>query len=476
MLLDKPLGSEENYRRMTQTPVSSLIAHLAVPTVISMLVTSFYNMADTVFVSQLGVRESGAVGIVFSLMSLIQAIGFTFGMGSGNYVSRLLGAKDREKANTVFSTAFFSAFAAGLLLMVGGLLFLQPFMRLLGATPTILPYAMDYGRYILLGAPVMASSFVMNNNLRSEGKALYAMRGITIGAVLNVGLDPLFIFTFGMGISGAAIATVFSQLVGFCVLLSAFWRKQSNLTLSIRQFKPVWSIYKEILRTGLPSFYRQATASVASIFLNVFSAPFGDSALAAMTIVNRMMHFLSSALIGFGQGFQPVAGFNWGAKRIDRVKQAYRFCIKTGVIAFLCLGTIGFALAPILMRLFIRNDPSVTGIGATAMRLQCLSLPLQAINIITGMLFQSVGRGREASVTALSRQGLFFIPLVALLPVLFGVLGLQMAQPISDIGTCFLSVLLAQRFLRTLKNAVQTPEEGMPAMQDGDSNHNPQEL
>lgn len=448
---------EETYRRMTQDPISRLIAHLAVPTIISMLVTSFYNIADTVFVSQLGTQASGAVGIVFSLMSIIQAIGFTFGLGSGNYISRLLGAKERETADAVFSTAFFTAFGAGLLLTIFGLSFLDPFMRMLGATPTILPFARDYGGVILFGAPFMATSFVMNNNLRAEGNALFGMRGIVAGAILNVTLDPLLIFVLGMGIRGAAIATVISQLVSFCILLSFFLRGKSGLKLGLKRCRFRWWLYKEVLRTGMPAFYRQGMASVAIIFLNLFSAPFGDSALAAMTIVTRLMQFLGSALIGFGQGFQPVAGFNWGAKYIGRVRQAYWFCIRTGFITFLVIGSLGFAFAPAIMRLFIRDDLRVVDIGSLALRLQCLVMPLQSINIVTAMLFQSVGKGKQASVTALSRQGLFFVPLIATLPPLMGVLGLQISQPLADIGTFILSFFLARRFLKTLRKLPQTP-------------------
>jgi putative MATE family efflux protein len=463
MLRPKILTPDENHRRMTEAPVARLIATLAAPTIVSMLVTSFYNLADTAFVSRLGTQASGAVGVVFSLMAIIQAIGFTFGMGSGNYNSRLLGAKQRDKADIVFSTIFFSAFTAGLALTVVGLSLLKPFMRMLGATETILPYAMDYAGVILIGAPLMTTSFVMNTNLRSEGNAFLGMRGIATGALLNVVLDPLFIFTFKMGIRGAAIATVLSQAVSFSILLYAFIGKQSNLHLRLRNVHLRWWIYQEVLRTGLPAFYRQGAASLASIFLNVSAAPFGDAALASMAIVNRVMMFLHSALIGFGQGFQPVAGFNWGAKRIDRLRKAYWFTLKTGIAAFIGLAVIGFSFAPLIMRLFIPTDPRVHEIGSLAMRLQCLAMPLQAVSVVTSMLFQSVGRGREASVTAMARHGLFFIPLVLVLPQVFGLLGLQMSQPVSDLLTFLLSLILGRSFLRWL----QKMPGGMPDAPQG---------
>lgn len=448
----KKLTAEENFIRMTETPVSRLISSLAVPTIISMLVTTFYHMADTVFVSRLGTQASGAVGIVFALMSIIQAIGMTLGLGSGNFVARLLGAQERDKANQVVSTAFFTALGIGTVLLVVGISFLTPFMRLLGSTETILPYAKDYGGIILFGAPIMAASFVMNTNLRSEGNASLGMRGIVVGSLLNVVLDPILIFGFGLGIKGAAIATVFSQLVSFLILLSFFLKKRSTLHLSIRCFRAEKWIFLEVFTTGMPAFYRQGMASVSMILLNNVAAPFGDSALAAMTIVTRTMQFLGSALIGFGQGFQPVSGFSWGAKRMDRLRGAFRFSLITGVVGFLVLGTIGFIFAPTVMRFFIKTDPLVVEIGAFAMRMQCLVMPLQAMNIIVAMLFQSIGKAKEASLTALSRQGLFFIPVVLTLPQIMGIRGMQLSQPIADVATFLLSVFMVTRFWRKLSD------------------------
>lgn len=449
MRVQKRLSVEENYVRMTETPVSRLITSLAVPTIITMLVTTFYHMADTVFVSRLGTQASGAVGIVFALMSIIQAIGMMLGLGAGNFIARLLGAKENEKADQVLSTAFFTALAVGTLLLVVGISFLDRFMRLLGSTETILPYAKAYGGIILFGAPFIAASFVMNIALRSEGSANLGMRGMVTGSVLNVALDPILIFGFGMGIAGAAIATVFSQLVSFVILLSFYMRKRCTVRLSIKHVRHEMWIFREVFSTGMPALYRQGMASISMIVLNNVAAPFGDSALAAMTIVTRTMQFLGSALIGFGQGFQPVAGFSWGAKRMDRLKAAFRFSLVTGIIGFIILGTLGFIFAPTIMRFFITTDPTVVEIGSLAMRLQCLLMPLQAVGIIISMLFQSIGKSKQASLTALSRQGLFFLPMILSLPPVFGILGVQMSQPIADAGTFFLAVGLAWRFKKS---------------------------
>ncbi|HCG63976.1 MAG TPA: MATE family efflux transporter [Sphaerochaeta sp.] len=459
--VSKRLTAEENYIRMTETPVSRLISSLAVPTIISMLVTTFYHMADTVFVSRLGTQASGAVGIVFSLMSIIQAIGMTLGLGAGNYIARLLGAKENDKADQVLSTAYFTALGIGLLLLVMGVSFLEPFMRLLGSTDTILPYAMAYGGIILFGAPIMAASFVMNTTLRSEGNARLGMRGMVVGSVLNVVLDPLLIFGFDMGIKGAAIATIFSQSVSFVILLSFFLRGKSTLHLSLANFRWKKWVYKEVVTTGMPAFYRQGMASISMILLNNVAAPFGDSALAAMTIVTRTMQFLGSALIGFGQGFQPVSGFSWGAGRLDRLKAAFRFSLITGVVGFTILGTLGFLFAPTIMRFFIKTDRTVVEIGALAMRLQCVVMPLQAMNIIVAMLFQSIGKAKQASLTALSRQGLFFVPVILTLPKLIGIRGMQLSQPIADLATFAFSLFLVLRFWHTLNKRMAVSSAGV---------------
>jgi putative MATE family efflux protein len=465
-LTPQRLTPEENFIRMTETPIPRLISSLAVPTIITMLVTTFYNMADTVFVSRLGTQASGAVGIVFALMSIIQAIGMMFGMGAGNYISRLLGAKENQKANEVLSTAFLTAFATGTLLLIFGLLFLEPFMRMLGATDTILPYAKDYGGIILIGAPIMTSSFVMNVSLRGEGSASLGMRGMVTGAVLNVVLDPILIFGFKMGIKGAAVATVFSQLVSFLILLSFYLRERATVKFSFSAFNPRWWLFREVFVTGMPAFYRQGMASISMILLNNVAAPFGDSVLAAITIVSRTMQFLGSALIGFGQGFQPVSGFSWGAKRLDRLTEAYRFSLTTGAIGFLIIGTGGFIFAPTIMRFFIASDPVVIKIGSLAMRLQSLTMPFQSLSIIVSMLFQSIGKSKRASFSALLRQGIFFIPALLIFPPLYGVLGLQIAQPISDMLTFFVSLGLALHFWKKVGEDEMSSSAAVKARKD----------
>jgi len=328
----KAMTYEEKYQLMINTPISRLIPRLAVPTIISMLITSIYNMADTFFVSQLSTSASGAVGVNFSLMAMIQAIGFTLGMGSGNFMSRMLGAREQEKAQRACSTAVYTAFALGLLLAITGIANIDSLVRMLGATETIAPYAKDYGRYILIAAPYMTVSFVFNNHLRSQGNAALSMIGITTGGILNVILDPVLIFGLKMGISGAAIATIFSQFVSFTILLVLVIRSGNVLKPHPRYFTFQGWVYKEILSAGMPTLGRQGLASVASVLLNVASSGFGDAAVAAMSIVTRIMMFINSALIGFGQGFQPVCGFNFGAGRYDRGLEADFFCRRVALV------------------------------------------------------------------------------------------------------------------------------------------------
>ena len=451
---------EEQYKKMTQTPIPRLITTLAVPTIISMLVTSVYNMADTFFVSKLGTSATGAVGIVFSLMAIIQAVGFMLGMGAGSQLSRLLGAKKHREASEVGATAFYLAIIFGLLLTVFGLIFIDPLMRLLGATSTILPYARDYARYILLGASVMCASFVLNNILRGEGKATLAMIGIGTGGILNIGLDPLFIFVFNMGIAGAAIATVLSQCISFLILLFFFLRGKSLISLNIRNVSKHGKVYISIIKTGLPSLCRQGLASISTVALNVNAALYGDAAVAAMSVVNRIFMLMLSVLLGFGQGFQPVVGYNYGAKRYDRVRQSIRFAIGGGTVVMVILAVFGFIFAPQLMAIFRKDDAEVIAIGALACRAQCVALMIAPLSTICNMLFQCTGKAALATFVASCRQGICFLPLILILPRIIGLLGVQLTQPLADMITMVICIPLLKRFFRELKKEEAAFSEG----------------
>ena len=447
-----PASSRERPRRdqrtrMLEEPVPRLVLTLAVPTIISMMVTSIYNMADTYFVSQNNTSASGAVGIVFSIMAIIQAVGFTIGMGSGSVASRLLGQGLPDRAAVIASSAVVAAVVCGSLLTLAGLGTLEHFVWILGATETIYPYALQYATYILWGAPVMCLAFTLNNLLRWQGKANRSVIGLGIGGVLNILLDPIFIFGLDLGISGAAIATLLSQCVSASILASFFLRGQSEIRVSIRCVSTAPKIYLTIFKSGMPSFFRQGMASVSAMALNFNAGVYGDAAVAAMAIVTKVFNFLLSAVIGFGQGMQPVVGYNYGAKELGRVRQAVSFSLKFCTVILTVAAAAGAVFAPQIVQ-FFRNDPAVVAVGTQAFRFQCISLPLAAVLVFANMLFQSLGKSWRASLLALCRQGMFFIPLVYLLPMHFGLLGLEVTQMCSDLIAFLVSAAFLLHYFR----------------------------
>lgn len=437
------MSQDEKYRMMTENPIPGLIGRLAVPTIISMLVTSFYNMADTFFVGRIGTSATAAVGVAFPVMAVIQALGFFCGHGSGNSISRKLGAQENDAAGELAATGFFVGMILGLLVLVLGLLFLTPLSRILGSTDTILPYTREYLRIILVGAPWMTAQFVLNNQIRFQGNAFYAMIGVGTGAVLNIILDPILIFGFRMGISGAALATVFSQLISFFLLLAGV-HFSGCIPIRLKNVRFHRERLREIAGGGLPSLFRQGLGSVATMTLNIAANPYGDAAIAAMSVVSRIFMFAISALIGFGQGFQPVCGFNYGAKKYGRVREAFWFCVKVSTIFLFALSILGFLLSGHLIGIF-RDDPEVIRIGTAAVRFQCATLILNGWIVMNNMMTQTMGKTFYASLLASARQGLFFIPILLILPRILGLIGIQSAQAAADLFAFLLSVVLYRK-------------------------------
>lgn len=442
---------DAQYRKMTETPIPKLVTVLAVPTVVSMLITSIYNAVDTYFVAKLGTAASGAIGIVFSVMAMIQAVGFTLGMGAGSTISRLLGKKKEEEADEVASSALAASVVSGIILAILAIAFLEKLMVFLGASETILPYALSYARIILYACPVMMASFVLNNLLRAEAKTKYSMIGIGAGGILNVALDPLFIFYFQMGIEGAALATALGQTAGFLVLLSFYLMKKTELSFSLKKIAREFSIYKVFVLNGMPSFFRQGLASVAAIALNRRAAANGDAAVAAMSIVGKIFMVVFCALIGFGQGFQPVAGYNYGAKKPERVKLACRFTLVTGTIGMAVMGLSVFFLAPWLMECFGTGEKEVTEIGVWALKMQSAAMPFMPLGIVCNMVFQAVGQSFLSTFLASLRQGVFFLPAIFLFSKFFGIIGIELAQPVADVATCIVCVPFYLKFYKKLK-------------------------
>ena len=437
------------FRRMTETPIPQLVLSLAAPTILSMLITSIYNLADTFFVGQISTSASGAVGVVSSLMAIIQALGFMLGHGAGTIISRSLGSRDTTAATRFASTSFFTALVFGVVLAVAGLGTLPHFMMLLGSTETILPHACAYARPILIAAPLMISSLVMNNILRYEGKASFAMIGLVTGGVLNIALDPLFMFVFGLGTAGAGIATALSQSISFCILLSMFLRGKTVSQFRITAVTHSPAEFGTILMTGMPSFGRQGLNSIGGMLLNIAARGYGDAAVAGMSIVSRIFMFIISVAIGTGQGFQPVAGFNYGAQKYRRVQQACLFTMAASFCFLSVILTVCWFNAETLIRLF-RDDPEVTAVALPAFRYQCFAMLLQPVIVAGNMLFQSIGKSGRATFLACCRQGVFFIPLILTLPRAFGLLGVEICQPIADVLTFFVTVPFLFPFLRQL--------------------------
>lgn len=437
------------FRRMTETPIPQLVLSLAAPTILSMLITSIYNLADTFFVGQISTSASGAVGVVSSLMAIIQALGFMLGHGAGTIISRSLGSRDTTAATRFASTSFFTALVFGVVLAVAGLGTLPHFMMLLGSTETILPHACAYARPILIAAPLMISSLVMNNILRYEGKASFAMIGLVTGGVLNIALDPLFMFVFELGTAGAGIATALSQSISFCILLSMFLRgktvSQFRLSAVTREARD----FGRILLGGAPSFGRQGLNSIGGMLLNLAARSYGDAAVAGMSIVSRIFMFIISVAIGVGQGLQPVASFNYGARKYRRVRQAAIFTIEAAFCMLVVLVGLCWVNGDALIRLF-RDDPAVTAVALPAFHYQCLAMLLQPIIVVANMTFQSVGASGRATFLACCRQGVFFIPLILILPRTHGLFGVEICQPIADVLTFLVSLPFLIAFLQQL--------------------------
>lgn len=448
--MDSNDAAAKKYIMMTETPVPRLITRLAIPTILSMLVTGFYNLADTFFVGRITTEDTAAVGLVFALMAFIQAVGFFCGQGSGTFLSRMLGAGEKEKAEQMAATGFLLAAILGVVISILGNIYAYPIAYLLGADAASVEKTVQYMRIILIGAPFMTCQFVVNNQLRFQGSAIYAMVGLFCGAAVNVVLDPLMIFGFKMGISGAAVATVSGQIISFVVLLIGT-TKGSNLRLNVRNIRFNFYYLGQIVNGGLASLLRQGLAAVATLLMNNQAQELGsNAAVAAMSVVTRIVMMIGSAMIGFGQGFQPVCSFNYGAGLKNRVREGFFFCVKYGTL-FL---TFGAAILIILAEPIVygmRNDPAVVEVGKVALRWQAATLPLLAYSSIANMFLQSSGKGIKASIASSLRSGLCFIPLLYLLTYFFGLKGLEATQAIADILAFVIAIPLANSELKHMK-------------------------
>ena len=450
---------DDKYREMTELPVQRLVCRMAVPTIIAMVTTALYNVVDAAFIGRLSTEGTAGIGISFAYMTFIQALGFFFGHGSGNYMSRALGAKKVASASRVATVGFVTPFLVGVAAAAICLPNLSALSRLLGAPAEVVPYANDYLRYIVLATPFMMSALTLNNQLRLQGNARLGMVGIVSGAILNIVLDPLFIFVLDMGVSGASLATAISQFFAWCLLLRGTMHPES-VHLRLRDFRPSWRVYYEIFRGGLPSLFRQVFNCAAAVSLNycaaLYAAPGEEaSAVAAFAVVTRIMMFAFSVVLGFCQGFQPVCGYNYGAKKYDRVRESWLFASCVGTAFLLVISATGLIFAPQIVALFRSEDPALIAIGAATLRWQCAAFPLVALFTATGMLFQNIRMTGPATLLSITRNGLFFLPALLLLPLWLGMQGVQMAQAVADMLTFLLAVPYAIWINRKLKNNMQ---------------------
>ncbi len=447
---------QDKHAYMTETPVPKLITSLAIPTIISMLVTGLYNSADTYFVGQIpqsATQAAAAVGIVFPIMAVIQAVGFMFGHGSGNFLSRMLGAGKIKEASEMAATGFILAMITGVIFAIVGNVYIDGIIKFFvtdEVSAETVTMAAQYGRIILMGAPFMMCQFVVNNQLRFQGSAVYAMIGLMAGAVINIFLDPLLIIALGLGVKGAAIATISGQVTSFFVLLAGSFRGE-NIKLHAKNIRINGYYIVQIINGGIPSLFRQGLAALASILMNRAAGIYGGvPAIAGMSIVSRVMLMLSAALIGFGQGYQPLCSYNYGAGLKSRVREGYWFCVKWGTAALIVISIACYAYAPQIIA-FFRNDADVVSVGKVALRFQSVVFPANAVIVMTNMMLQSIGKGVKASITASARNGLFFIPMIIILPKLFGLTGVEAAQSVADAMTLVLSVPFAVSELKYME-------------------------
>lgn len=438
------------YDKMTKTPLTKLIVSLGIPTTISMLVTNIYNMADTYFVGTLGESPQAATGILFTLQAIIQAIGFMLGQGSGTMVSKSLADRNKKEAGEYVSTGFFAALALGLILMTGGLLFLTPFMRLLGSTDTILPYAKQYGACVLISCPVVMGSFVLNNNLRYEGQSFYAMIGLVTGGLLNIGGDYLLVMVCRLGILGAGVSTAVSQFISFFILLY-FFKQKAQSEIRLHTVSRNKMVYTTIARVGFPALIRQGLSSISSGLLNNLTRPYGDAAIAAMSVVNRFSAFIMCVGLGIGQGYQPVASFNYQAKEYKRVKQGLLITMLIGFCLIASLAVPGFIFASDIIYLFQKND-AVLEVGVFALRCACIGTLFLPLSVPVNMLYQSIRKAGISSILSLLRSGLMFIPTLLISTHFLGITGIQISQPLADIFTGLASIPFILYFLHKTKS------------------------
>ncbi len=449
------MASNDKYNQMVNTPIPSLIISLSVPTILSQLVTTIYNTADAYFVSQLGIAATGAIGIVYSLQTIIQAMGYGLGMGAGALISRKLGQQDKEACNVYASSAIAGAICVGLVIIIVGLPNTEGLMKLLGSTDSMLQNCVNYGRYIIMAAPVMCSAYVINCLIRSEGQAFAAMIGLCSGGIINIALDPLFINTLNMGVAGAALATVISQTCSLLILLSMFLRGKTSSKLSPTYISKKFNTYSEIIIVGAPTIFRQMMASFSGALLNNIAKTFGDVTVAAVTASNKIYMLVRQIVLGVGQAFQPVAGYNFGADKKDRVKQSFTFATAYGTVICFIFIFVLLVFPDKAVSLFLKGSVEAAELAKFGLRCGCIVLPLLSYSTFVNQMYQVLGFAKQASLLASLRQGIVFVPIILVLPKILMANGVVAAQSLSDLITFLICIPFQVRFFKYLDGKIE---------------------
>ncbi len=441
----------EKYIEMTTAPVEKLVLKFAFPAIVTMLITAIYNIVDTVYVGRISTEATAGVGVVYTYSAIVQALAFYFGQGSANYISRVIGAREEEKAENMAAIGFFTATFIGVVLMIGGLLFTDDVLRTLGATETILPDSRNYFKVLVLGTPICMATFVINNQMRLQGNVKEGTIGMVSGAIINIVLDPIFIFALDMGVTGAALATIISQIISFLVLMKLS-TKNGGIRISIKNFKPTFESLVEINAGGLPSLLRQGLASIAGVFLFQFAGDYSDSVIAALSIINKVTMFVMSVIIGFGQGFQPVSGMNHGAKLYHRVEKAFWFGVKVGTVFGIIMSIVCYTFAAEIVVMFRGEDKELVEVGIRGIKYISLTYPLLGYSIMVQMYLQNIRKTVSASIISMSRQGICYLPTLFICGTFFGLQGLLITQPIADVLTFGLALFLGLNALKEMRN------------------------
>ena len=425
------------------TSIPKALLAMGIPTMIGMLVNAFYNLVDAYFVGGLGESQMGAISVVYPLGQVVVGLGLLFGNGAASYISRLLGRGDKENADKVASTALYSSVSVGAVIIIISMVFLHPILKLLGATDSILPFAATYASIYIVSCIFNVFNVTMNNIVTSEGAAKTTMCALLTGAVLNIALDPLFIYVFDLGMAGAAIATAISQVVSTCVYLTYIFRKKSVFHFRVKDCTYTKETMSEIFKIGIPTLVFQILTSVSISLINNAAGDYGDSAIAGMGVVTRLISMGSLSVFGFIKGFQPIAGYSYGAKKFDRLREA----IKTSILwstAFCVIFGVILALFPTaIVSQFTKGDAEMIRIGAASLRANGISIMLFGFYTVYSSLFLALGKGREGFILGACRQGICFIPVILLLPIVWGLNGIMYAQPIADVLSAVITVFMA---------------------------------